>query len=272
MKISYSKYTAFLTNPERFRLYYVLGLTPDGDETPSIMNLGRRRGRCFHAIAEGQDRAELVKEYGEPLVERCEAMIAVLPPELIPSFILTEKPFEIPIGDGKHTIVGRLDHIFAPDGHNRVGDFKTTKGTRTKKEVSEYMGELETSSQAHFYLKAAAFLGYPTDLFTYHLIFDRKDKDSKPRYVPLDLNPTANGPASVERTMREVYAACEAIEFLRYQYGESKPWPHSNNWPCCGDRFFCGYSGVCGREIPKGCAPSGFSYRWAEQIKAEGEQ
>lgn len=263
-RISYSKYAAFLTNPERYRLFYVLGLTPEGDETPSRMNLGRRRGRCFHALYEGTPRAELVKEYGEDLVVRCEGMREVVP-DLGP-LSLVEEAFEVPILDGRHTITGRIDHGFTADGNFRIGDFKTTKGTRTKKEIQEYCADLETSPQAHFYLKAAAALGHSTELFTYHVIFDRKDKDSKPRYMPLDLR---IGPAEIERTMSAVYAACECITWLTKTYGSEKPWPHANGWPCNGDRFFCGYQTICGRTIPKGCEPPGFTYRWKEQIQAE---
>lgn len=269
MKISYSKYSAFLANPERYRLSYVLGLTPEGDETPTFMNLGRRRGRCFHALMESKKTGipsmeEVVTEHGAEMVERCSSMVDALPD--LGDFLLTEQSFEIPIGDGKHSINGRLDHVFAENGKQIVGDFKTTKGTRSKKDLEDYLNGMETSSQAHFYLKAAAVLGYPTNLFTYHVILDRKDKDSKPRYLPLDLRPEENGPAAVERTMLGVYAACEAIEFLRHTYGEERPWPHSNNWPCSGDKFFCGYSAICGRVIPKGFAPSGFTYRWKKEI------
>ena len=266
MRISYSKYTSFLQNPERFRLYYILGLTPEGDETPSRMNLGRRRGRCFHEMYEGTDRAALVKEYGADMVKRCEDMREVVP-DLGP-LTMVELSFEVPILDGKHSIIGRIDHGFTPpDSTFRLGDFKTTKGTRTKKEVGEYFGGLETSTQHHFYLKAANALGHPTDLFTYHVVFDRKDKDSKPRYVPIDL---VVGPAEVSRTLAEVYAACEAIEFLTNEYGVEKPWPHSNHWPCCGDKFFCGYQGLCGRTIPKGCVPPGFTSKYKDLIQLEG--
>lgn len=269
MKISYSKYTAFLANPERYRLFYALGLTVDGDETPNRMNLGRRRGRCFHEMLESRatgtpTREQILETHGAEMVERCEHMITATP-DLGP-LEMVEQSFEVPIGDGKHSINGRIDHGFTVDGHFRIGDFKTTKGTRTKKEVQEYFGEMSTSSQSHFYLRAAAVLGKKTDLFTYHVIFDRKDKNSEPRYVPIDL---VIGPSEVARTMAHVYAACEAIEFLTKTYGTEKPWPHSNKWPCCGDKFFCGYSAICGRTIPKGCAPAGFTYRWAEQIQTE---
>jgi hypothetical protein len=270
MKISYSKYSAFMQNPERFRLSYMLGLTPEGDETPTNMNVGRRRGRCFHELIEGRkkgnlDRAALIAIHGAEMVDRCERLAEVLPD--LGDFLLTEENFIVPIGDGKHEINGRLDHIFVENGNKRVGDFKTTKGTRTKKELAEYFADLETSPQAHFYLHAAAQLGHPTDLFTYHVLLDRKDKDSKPRYVPLDLPVT--GRAEVARVMAGVYAACEAIEGLIERVGIEKPWPHSNNWPCKGDKFFCGFAGLCGRQIPKGCAPTGFTYRWKEQIQAE---
>lgn len=266
MKISYSKYTAYLQNPERFRLYYILGLTPEGDETPNRMNLGRRRGRCFHELYEGKPRAELIKTYGLDLVKRVEEMASVVP-DLGP-LSHVEEEFELPIGDGKHSVVGRMDHAFTADDNFRLGDFKSTKGSRTKKELSEYLGELETSAQSHFYLYAARQLGFPTELFTYHVVLDKPNKDGKPRYIPLDLPPI--GPAAVDRTMAEVYAACEAIEAMR-AYGDEKPWPHSNHWPCCGDRFFCGYSEICGRVIPKGAVPAGFTTRYKEAIQAEDE-
>lgn len=265
MKISYSKYTAFLQNPEKYRLFYGLGLTVEGDETPTRMNLGRRRGRCFHESSEGIERAILVDLYGEDLVRRVEDMREVVP-DLGP-LTLVEHSFEVPIGDGKHSIIGRIDHRFIVDNAPRIGDFKSTKGTRTKKELQEYFGGLESSTQPHFYLKAADALGYGTDLFTFHVILDRKDKDSKPKYIPIDLR---IGPAEVARTMAEVYAACETIEFLTKTYGVEKPWPHSNHWPCTGDKFFCGYQGLCGRTIPKGCVPPGFTSRWKELIQGEG--
>lgn len=271
MKISYSRYTAFVSNPERYRLYYELGLTPEGDETPTRMNLGRRRGTVTHALYEAKHngntsyiREKLTEEHGSELVKRCERLVAVIP-DLGPLFFV-EHSFEIPILDGKHSINGRIDHGFTLDGLDRGGDIKTTKGTRTKKELSEYFGKFDTSPQSHFYLKAFAVLGRPTDTFTYHVILDAKDKTSEPRYIPIDV---VVGPAQVERTMREVYAAGEAIEFLRNEYGIEKPWPHSNEWPCCGDRFFCGYQGLCGRTLIKGVEPPGFTNRYKDLIQLE---
>jgi hypothetical protein len=271
LRISYSKYTAFLQNPEKFRLYYGLGLTPETDDSPTRMNMGRRRGSCFHEMYEAKGKGTLTEEsdritqkYGADIVARCVPMMEVVP-DLGPLF-LVEESFEIPILDGKHSIMGRIDHGFTVDGHERGGDFKTSKGTRTKKEFSEYLGQMETSSQSHFYLKAMAELGHPTDLFTYHVVLDAKDKQSKPRYIPVDLRV---GPAEVARTMAEVYAACEAIEFLTEKYGTEKPWPHSNHWPCSGDKFFCGYQNLCGRTIPKGCTPPGFTQRYKDLIQVE---
>lgn len=258
-------------NPERYRLYYALGLTPEGDDTPTNMNLGRRRGRCFHELRESRTngtptREQIVEAHGIALVERCGRMDAIVP-DLGP-MQLVEESFELPIGGGKHSVNGRIDHIFNKDEQERVGDFKTTKGNRTKKELQEYLGTLETSPQSHFYLYAAAQLGHPTDLFTYHVILDAKDKDHKPTYLPMDLPVT--GPNEVARTMSMVYAACEAIEFLTNVYGTDKPWPHSNNWPCCGDKFFCGYAGICGRQLPKGAVPPGYTSKYKQIIQAEG--
>lgn len=266
MRISYSKYTAFLQNPEKFRLHYQLGLTPEGDDTPTRMNMGRRRGRCFHAMYENAPRGALIKEYGADMVARCDDMRSVIP-DLGP-LSLVEHSFEVPILDGKHSIIGRIDHGFNPEGGFRIGDFKTTKGSRTKKELGEYYGTLLTSTQPHFYLKAARAIGQPTDLFTFHVILDRKDKEHKPKYIPLDM---VIGQAEIERTMAEVYAAAEAIEFLSKTYGEERPWPHSNHWPCCGDKFFCGFQELCGRNIPKGCVPPGFTTRYKQVIAEDGQ-
>lgn len=275
MRISYSRYTAFLQSPERFRLHYMLGLTPEGDDTPNRMNMGRRRGRCFHELLEAtakgtidKERSRLVHECGLDLVERCEDMLAVFPD--VGPLSHVEESFEVPILDGKHSIVGRIDHTFGIVGDDvnpfTIGDPKTTKGSRTKKELVQYLGELETSSQSAFYLKAARELGFGTDYFRYHVILDRKDAKSKPQYIPLDLH---IGRSDVERAMEGVYAAAEMIGFLKDTYGIERPWPHPNAWPCCGDKFFCGYQGLCGRTIPKGAEPDGFTYRWKEQIQSE---
>lgn len=260
MKISYSRYTAYLQNPERYRLTYELGLNVQGSETPTNFNYGKRRGSCFHEIQEARakgvrDSAVTGRKWDEALYQRCVKLV-----EKVPGFgtvLLSEKEFELPIVDGKHSIIGRLDHIADDNGVIRVGDFKTTK-QRTKKEMSEYFGNLTSSSQAHFYMHAASALGFPTDQFIYHVLVDEKDK---PRYIPLDLQ---IGPAAIERTLRGVYAACEAIEGLKERIGVDNPWPHSNHWPCAGDKFFCGYAEICGRQLPKGCIPSGFVARHVE--------
>lgn len=265
LKISYSKYTAFQANMERFRLHYELGLTPENDETPSLMNFGRRRGSCFHELSEGKPRKDVLTKYGKEVLARAEAMIEVIPDFGPRDWI--EREFETPIGDGKHSINGRIDHRFLADNAYAIGDFKTTKGTRTKADLIQYFGTLQTSAQSHFYLAAARAFGEPSELFTYHIVLDRKDKDHKPTYVRLDL--PAIGNAELDRTLAEVYAACETIEFLEQTYGTDKPWPHSNNWPCCGDRGFCGFSDICGRCIPKGAVPPGFTTRYKELIQIE---
>lgn len=265
MKISYSRYSAFMTNMERFRMYYGLGIVPEGEAVASSSNYGRRRGTCTHAILDARAKglpvtAETFKDFPPDLFWRCYKLAAVVP-DLGP-FLLSEQDFEIPIGDGRHSITGRLDHVFKRDDRLRLGDFKTTK-KRTKNEMAQYMGELETSPQAHFYLHAAAVLGYPTDQFTYHVLVDDKNA---PDYIPLDVK---HGPAAVARKMSCVYAACEGIEFYTQSYGVDKPWPHSNAWPCNGDRFFCGYSSICERAMPNGCVPPGYVSRRSE-VTEEG--
>lgn len=259
MKISYSRFASFLQNPERYRLSYCLGLVPEGEDIPSPKNYGRRRGSCFHAIQEANAKgvrhsAITEHKYAEDIYDRC-VRLASCVPDLGP-LVLPECEFIVPIGDGKHSINGRIDHGFNQEDFNgnailRIGDFKTTK-KRTKQEMREYFSTLETSPQAHFYLYAAAKLGSPTDQFTYHVLVDDKER---PQYIPLDLT---IGPAEVARKMQGVYAACEAIEGLIERVGIEKSWPHSNHWPCCGTAEYCGFSAICGRNLPKGCVPPGF--------------
>lgn len=262
MKISYSRYTAFLQNPERYRLYYGLGLVPENDDVPSFMNYGRRRGSCVHAIHEADSKgvrhSTLTEhKYPDDMYKRCLALVSKLPGMEV---LLSEQEFECPIGPGgKHSIIGRLDHVFKRDGTIRIGDIKSTK-KRTKKEMREYFGTLATSSQSHFYLYVAGLLGFPTEDFTYHVLVDEKDA---PEYIPFDLPPI--GRHEVARTMQGVYAACEGIEGLIERVGLENPWPHSNHWPCCGDRAFCGYSELCGRVLPVGCVPPGFVSRYPEK-------
>lgn len=258
MKISYSRYSAFLTNPERYRLYYGLGLVPESDSIPGPMNYGRRRGTCVHAIHESNATGKKLEGTFEPgMVARCTRLVALLPD--LGDVLLSEESFDCPIGDGKHQITGRLDHVVRKDGETSIGDLKSTK-KRTKKEMREYFDTLETSSQSHFYLYAAAKqFNYPTEEFTYHVLVDDKEK---PEHIALPLRFT---PAEVNRTMMGVYAACEAIEGLIERVGLDKPWPHSNTWPCCGQKQFCGYGQICGRPLAPGFVPVGFISRHPEE-------
>lgn len=248
MNLSYSRYSAFLQNPERFRLKYALSLEPESD-LPGRFCYGRRRGSCFHAFMEGVPIETIKAQFPADMITRCERLIPLVPD--LGEVLVREADFEAPIGDERHGIRGRLDHIARKDFLG-VGDFKTTKA-RTKKEFRQYLAELETSPQAHFYLYAAKILGYETDRFTYHILIDDKDK---PEYYPLELPPI--GPAEVERKMRSVYSCCVCIEFLTERYGADKPWPHSNHWPCQGDKLFCQYQDICGRLLPAGCVPTGY--------------
>ena len=269
MKLDFSRYSAYVANPERFRLRYVLNLVPENDATPTFMNYGRRRGTCTHeildALATGKDPNVVVRpKHPEDLYARCRALAAVMP-NLGP-FVVSEKEFDIPVFDGsKHSIIGRIDHIFMRDGKPVVGDFKTRKKS-TKKEHAQYLGELSTSFQVPFYLAAAKSMGYETDTFVFHVLIDDKDK---PEYEAL---PVTMGPAEVERRLRHVRSACYSIEGLLKEPGADYPWPHSNAWPCCGDKFMCGYGEICGRRIPVGCIPNGFVTRVEHLDQLKGKE
>lgn len=266
MKISYSRFSAFLQNPERYRMHYVLGLKTVSDDIPSVFNYGRRRGSCVHAIhearAKGLRDSEITKHlFPQEMYERCVRMVEIVPTmELLPG--VCETAFTCGIGNGTHQIEGRIDHAFRESGEIWLGDLKSTKG-KTKKEMRKYFGELDTSPQAHFYLYAAALLGFGTDKLRYHVIVDNGKE--APDYVPVDVR---FGPSAVDRKMKGVQAACEGILGYLSKIGEDKPWPHSNIWPCNGDRAFCGFAEICEHVMPKGCVPPGFVSRHPEETES----
>lgn len=262
MKLDFSRYSAFVQNPERYRLRYVLNLAPENDDEPTFMNYGRRRGTCTHEILDARNVHHgntealtaalfaLREKHPADLFDRCCALADVMPD--LGKFLISEKEFDLPVFDGSHhSTIGRIDHIFMEAGQPIVGDFKTAK-KRTKKEASQYLGELSTSFQVPFYLHAAKSMGYETDKFRFHVLIDEKDN---PDYLPLDVT---MGPAEVERRLRHVRSACYSIEGLLRDVGPDYPWPHANAWPCCGDKFMCGYGDICGLRIPPGVIPSGF--------------
>lgn len=265
MKLDFSRYSAYVQNPERYRLRYVLNLIPENDNQPTFMNYGRRRGTCTHEILDARNThqdipAELKDalialrlKHPADLFDRCMKLADVMPD--LGRFLVSEKEFDIPVFEGsKHSTIGRIDHIFMRDGKPCVGDFKTCK-KRTKKEAAQYLGELSTSFQVPFYLHASKAMGYETDTFIFHVLIDEKDN---PDYLAL---PVTMGPVEVERRLRHVRAACYAIEALTRDIGPDYPWPHSNSWPCCGDKFMCGYGDICGLRIPPGILPNGFTSR-----------
>ena len=258
MKLDFSRYAAYVSNPERYRLRYVLNLVPENDSVPTFMNYGRRRGTCTHELLDaraiGTDPETLRPKYPADLFDRCLKLAAVLPADL-GEVLVSEREFDIPIFEGsRHSLIGRIDRIYRKDGKPVVRDFKTAK-KRTKKELGQYLGELTTSFQVPFYLAAAKSMGYETDEFVFDVLIDEKDN---PEHLAW---PVKMGPAAVERCLRHVRSACIAIEGLLQNPGADYPWPHSNAWPCCGDRFMCGYGEICGRRIPRGCVPTGFVTR-----------
>lgn len=265
MKLDFSRYSAYVQNPERYRLRYILNLVPENDEQPTFANYGRRRGTCTHEILDARAKhagnpaelkdslIELRMKHPADLFDRCERLANVMPD--LGEFLISEKEFDIPVFEGsKHSTIGRIDHIFLGKGNPVVGDFKTAK-KRTKKEAAQYLSELSTSFQVPFYLHAAKAMGYETDRFRFHVLIDEKDN---PDYLALDVT---MGPAEVERRLRHVRAACYGIEGLLRDIGPEYPWPHSNSWPCCGDKFMCGYGNICGMRIPPGVVPNGFTTR-----------
>src|SRR5579862_9675753 len=95
MKLDFSRYSAYVANPERYRLRYQLNLAPENDDVPTFMNYGRRRGTCTHEILDmlAQDfdgdsvafadaERALKAKHPADLYDRCRKLADVLPADM----------------------------------------------------------------------------------------------------------------------------------------------------------------------------------------------
>lgn len=268
MKIDPTRYRMFWQNPERYRMREARKLSPVEPKAgtfASLLSYGRRRGTCYHEFRDGDYRQVPTAEVAESLrsgggfeekeIEAGSRMAAAVKARYGDWKVLAnEMEFEYPIPDSPHSIVGRIDHIIdRGDNFVFIGDYKTSK-PRTKKEMNRKIDEYAADCQVDAYYLGARQKRFDPHGFLFRIIVDHgPDK-------PVEIIERETGRTGLElkQFARGVAMTCDLIEYLTKTYGTERPWPHLPNWPCLGDKTFCGFKNECCKYQATGYIPEGF--------------
>lgn len=251
MLIDNSRYTAFVSSPEMYRLIYEQNLVPK--EAPFYFG----RGIAFHEMNEARNkavvRAQMMAQQTISIKSKSTAAamfaafrkrwdgdpsVQLLHENNVP---LAEVSFNLPIPGSTHHIVGRFDEIVQYKEKPWVGDTKTAnaKATEAKKRV-----EFGFASQPLFYINAARMLGYPVVGMLYRVVTEHVP----PKHWVIESKRTdtqlANG-------LRSIHQVAEMIQMMKRTFGVDKPWPHPYSYPCSwltwDGQPTCEYAGICQR-------------------------
>jgi hypothetical protein len=252
MKIDNSRFTAFWSNPEMYRLIYEQNIVPRVD------NFYFGRGKHLHELAEARNKATIdaamgarnyVSDKSKQVAEALfasfrkrwdgDTSIQLLHDAGRP---LAEVEFDLPIPGSSHHIVGRMDEIVQYKGAPWVGDTKTAnaKATEGKKRV-----EFGFGSQPIFYVNAARMLGYPVVGMLYRVVTEHVP----PKHWLIESKRTEH---QLQQGLVAIHQTAEAIEMFRRTFGVEKPWPHlSHSYPCnyldWQGKPTCEYASICNR-------------------------
>lgn len=252
MRIDNSRYTAFLANPEKYRLTYEVNLSPK--VTPFALD----RGGYFHKLNEARNKALSPVDTRQLLMENNASVKAKQSGDALfaafrrrwdgnPDFKLAsadgrplaEFEFDLPIPGSIHSLIGAMDEIVEFKEELWVGDTKTAnnKASETKK-----TSEFKLSSQPIFYINAARMMGYPVVGMVYRVVTEH----TPPQHYVI---PVRKSERALQLGLRHIHQVAETIEFYRKQFGTDNPWPHpSQTYPCNYESYgkpACEYAQVC---------------------------
>lgn len=255
MRLDNSRYTAFLANPEKYRLTYEQNLVPV--QTPFAL----ARGGHFHKLNEARNKslspvdtkALLIKNHVEEKARQSgEALFSSFKRrydghgDFALAFDddkpLAELEFDLPIPRSGHRIVGAIDEVISYKGDLWVGDTKTAnaKATEAKKKL-----EFNLSSQPLFYINAARMMGYPVVGMLYRVVTEH----NPPNHW---IIPVRKSERQLSVALLSIHQVAEQIEFMRAKFGIDNPWPHSHqSYPCSWEsngKSACEYSSICMRK------------------------
>ena len=261
MKIDASRFTAFWSNPDKFRLreYWRLSpVEPSAGSFASLLSFGRRRGTVFHEFMDGNYRQvtaeQTVQEVKDGGFSDKEISVAKGMAEVAlarygaQEYLAHEALFEVAIPDSSHSLVGRIDSVVRVDDEVFVRDYKTSK-YRTKKELTYKGAEYCRGVQVPFYLLGARSLGFEPTRFVYSLVSPSKRDNSGFQITEFSTERTA---AELRQLMRSVHITCELILWLKGTFGVEQA------WPVLPETFSSGYESLLGRRMYPEFIPEGY--------------
>lgn len=253
MKIDNSRFTAFWSNPELYRLVYEKNIVP------KIVPYYFGRGIHLHELNEARNKATAALQnlstddqrisdrsvkVGDALFQAFkrrwdgDATFQLLHDGGLP---LAEIEFDIAIPGSPHSSVGKMDEIVLYKGDPWVGDLKSAnaKTTENKKRV-----EFGYASQPLFYINAARAMGYPVKGMVYRVVTEH----TPPKHYVIETKRTEY---QLAQHLRHVHQTAEMILMYRKTFGVDKPWVHLWNYPCNYPSFdgspTCEYASICNR-------------------------
>lgn len=255
MHIDNSRYSAWWSNPELYRLTYEVNLSP------KEVNYYFGRGIHLHALNEARNKqlssadtlamtaknlgiSQKSKQVGEALFASFKKQydgddrFQLLYDDGKP---LAEIEFNVPIPGSPHSIVGRIDELLQYKGEPWIGDLKSAnaKTSEDKKKI-----EFGYSSQPLFYINAMRMIGYPVKGMLYRVVTEHVP----PRHWVIESKRTEH---QLAEGLRSIHQTCETILMYRKTFGIDRPWPHLNSYPCSFSDFqgksACQYAGICQR-------------------------
>lgn len=263
MRISNSEFTAFLNNPERYRLMYK---APLGDKKTGISPAQRSfwldRGSAFHLLMEAHNKGWSKEQTDAKLKEGGFDVKATQNGHaLYLSFtqryrgderfrlqdwehgiVASEIEFEAKIPGSPHSLIGKMDELIEYEGTIWVGDYKTAnaKATENKKRI-----EFEDSSQSDFYINAMRLLGRPVKGMLYRVVTEH----NPPQHYVI---PVIRSDSRLDVALLSIHQVCEMITMMMDTFTASKPWPHPGssfpcNWYGINGSSNCEYSTLCRR-------------------------
>lgn len=255
MFIDATRYRAFWSSPEAYRLRYIWNLTPTMPEIgmERLLLRGRQRGSAFHDL---MDKKEIGNPtYNSEEIAAAREMVSIVHekyPYEVP--LAQEVEFEYPIPDSPHKMVGRIDHILDRCGVIIVGDWKTC-GKTTKKELASRIEAYRADPQVSFYMVGARTLGYKPEFFLHRIVQKYKIHEVQSFRTDLELKKFA----------RNVHQTCCIIESMKEKFGVELSWPSLHT------KYKSGYAAIEGTGMYVGYTPEGFLPRKEHLSTMEGK-
>jgi hypothetical protein len=253
VRIDNSRYSAFTSNPEMYRLVY------EKNYVPVTQSYYFGRGIHLHQLNEARNKATVSMKNLKSVDQKISSKSKQMGEALFAAYAkrwngdktflllhdagvpLAEVEFDLPIPGSPHRIVGKMDEIVQYNGDPWVGDIKTAnaKASEAKKKI-----EFGFASQPIFYINAARMLGYPVKGMVYRVVTEH----TPPKHWVIESKRTDY---QLAQGLISIHQIAETIQMYKKTFGIEKPWPHLWPYPCNYPQYdgspTCEYAGICNR-------------------------